>query len=226
MTTVFVGMNGDKAVMASDTGLTTTIDGKLQTLSYRGHVTPLNDSLLVTTSGNAVLADSIIKELLSQRKRLNADYVAEYFMDKLKDKHGQDRFSINILTRTRGSFKFIDVNGIEYKDNVKENDLEEYNLNKSFNSKTELDNLCQEAPYKKEEFISSKKQSKYYFLKPHIPEIASKIEAAIINDKNLIDIAKYAIRSVALKSNNVGHTSTPDIWVMKKTGIPIKEKVI
>jgi len=224
MTTVFTGINGDKAVMASDTGLTTTINGKLQTLSYRGHVQPLNDNLLITTSGNAVLADSIIKELLAQRKRLNADYVADYFMEKLKNKHGQDRFSINILTRTRGSFKFIDVNGIEYKESVKEEDLEEYNLNNSYDSKTELDNLCQEAPYKKEVFTSSKEQPKYYFLKPHIPEITNKIEAAIINDKDLNIIADYAVKAVATKANNTGHTSTADIWFMKKTGIPPKKQ--
>ena len=223
MTTVFIGINKDKAVMASDTGLTTTIDGKLQTLSYRGHVTPLNDNLLVTTSGNAVLADSIIKELLSQRKRLKADYVANYFMEKLENEHGQNRLSVNILTRSKGKFKSISLEGIGYKDNITNKDLEEYDLNNSYDTSTELDNLCQEVPYKKEVFTSSKEQPKYYFLKPHIPEIASKIEAAIINDKNLIDIAKYAIRSVALKSNNVGHTSTPDIWVMKKTGIPHKK---
>ena len=147
-------------------------------------------------------------------------------MEKLKNKHGQDRFSINILTRTRGNFKFVDVNGIEYKENVKKEDLKEYDLNNSYDSKTELDNLCQEAPYKKEEFISSKKQSKYYFLKPHIPEIANKIRSAIINNEDLNKIADYAIKAVAAKAGNIGHTSTSDIWVMKKTGIPYKKKAV
>lgn len=220
MTTVFIGINGDKATMTSDTGLTTTINGKLQTLSYKGHVVPLNDNLLLTTSGNAVLADSLVKELLATGKRLKADYVANYFIDKLENEHGQNKLSINLLTRHKGNFKFVNAEAIGFKDNISNEKLENYKV-----SNKEMDDLCTETPYKKSEFISSEKQSKYYFLKPYIPQVANKIDEAFRENVDIAKIAKFAVQAVAAEADNIGHTQYVDAWTMNKTGIPYKEDV-
>lgn len=206
MTTLFVGIDREEAIMASDSCLSLWKNGEsFHQVSGFYKVNPVGKRMLVSAMGNHTFTMDIVNDLIA--KGINSpSTAADIFIERCEKQEGQRRLCFNVLGVENGRFVYYSGNGYDFE-NKKEDIVKEGTAGLT------------KIPYEKEMLKeTSKGKCRMFYSQPFPSGMMAQQLAKEAQRTPIKKMANKFIKQIAVETNYKCHDDKTEIWILPRKG--------